>query len=185
MSKRGPPPMPEALRKGRGKRHRKKEDKSTKPVRARGAPKVPAHLGHYPVALALWVQLCKHLKKMQVLGPQDGIVLEGMCMAYSRAVQADALVRRDGMYITDRRRGRMVHPAVRIGEKAWREVRLFAGEFGLTPSSTTRVRAVITSSPLEGAAKETEAFLFGPANAKVVGQIGRDGRSKSKKDKSP
>jgi P27 family predicted phage terminase small subunit len=184
MARRGPPPIPEALRKLSGKRHRKKEDKSTLPTVTVGVPKVPSHLGHDPIALAMWVQLCKHLKKMRVLGPQDGIVLEGMCMAYSRALKADALVRKEGMFITQRRRGRVVHPAVKISEKAWRDVRVFSQEFGLTPSSATRVRAVSASSAQEEAAEEAEAFLFhGGKIGKVIGHVGRGGRRKDKKDK--
>ena len=105
-------------------------------------------------------------------------------MAYSHALQADALVRRDGMFITHRRRGRVVHPAVRISEKAWRDVLRFSQEFGLTPSSATRVRAVSTSSAQEEAAEDAESFLFrGGKSGKVIGHVGRGGRSKNKKDK--
>lgn len=184
MTKRGPPPMPEALRKLRGKRHRKKEDTSTKPVVSVGAPAMPAHLRHDPVAAECWVQQCKHLKKMRVLGPQDGFALAGMCMAYSHALQADALIRCDGMFLKDRRRGRVVHPAVKISERSWRDVLRFSQEFGLTPSSATRVRAVSVSSAQEEAAEEAESFLFrGGKSGKVIGHVGRGGRSKSKKDK--
>ena len=135
---------------------------------------MPAHLKRDSVALAAWVTLCKSLKKMRVLGPQDGIVLEGLCMAYSRALKADAIVRKEGMLITrhGRRGGVAAHPAVRISVQAWRDVRQFAQEFGLTPSAATRVRAV-SADATQAETAAAEAFLFrGGSSGKVVGHVG-------------
>lgn len=180
MGRRGPPPLPDALRKARGQKHRKKEAKSVKhPSVSIGAPKAPAHLGYDPVALAAWVQLCKHLMKMRVLAPADGPVLEGLVMAYSRALAADKIVRRDGMIVTRKGRGVAAHPAVKISFQSWRDVRVFAQEFGLTPSSRTRVHTVgvAANTPQEGEKHQQDAedFLF---RSKVIGHVGRDGRRK-------
>lgn len=179
MGRRGPPPLPDALRKARGQKHRKKEPKRAQPPVVVGAPKAPAHLGRDPVALAAWVQLCKHLMKMRVLAPADGPVLEGLCIAYSHARAADKIVRRDGMIVTRKGRGVAAHPAVKISFQAWRDVRVFAQEFGLTPSSRTRVHTVPVgaNTPQEGEKHQQDAedFLF---HSKVIGHVGREGRRK-------
>jgi P27 family predicted phage terminase small subunit len=178
MGRRGPPPLPDAMRKARGQKHRKKEPKRAQPPVTVGAPKAPAHLKYDPVALAAWRHLCKHLNKMRVLAPADGFVLEGMCMAYSHALAADKIVRRDGMIVTRKRGGIAAHPAVKVSFQAWRDVRMFAQEFGLTPSSRTRVHAVSDSPPQEGEKHQqaAEDFLF--RSKGVIGHVGRDGRRK-------
>jgi P27 family predicted phage terminase small subunit len=179
MGKRGPPPLPDALRKVRGRPHRKKVEATAKPRRSVGAPVAPAHLGHDAIALATWERLTKSLTKMRVLTPDDGIVLEGLCKAYSSALQADAIVRRDGMIVKRKRSGGLAaHPAVKMSVQAWRDVRAFAQEFGLTPSSATRVRVLAAPTGAEKSQRNAEAFLFGGTNGKVIGHLGRGGRKK-------
>jgi hypothetical protein len=54
-------------------------------------------------------------------------------------------------------------------------VRMFSQEFGLSPSSATRVRAVSASTTQEEKHQQSsEAFLF--RGGKVVGHVGRGGR---------
>jgi len=98
-------------------------------------------------------------------------------MAYSRALAEDKIVRRDGMIVTRKGRGVAAHPAVKIRFQSWRDVRVFAQEFGLTRSSRTRVHTVGASAPQEGEKHQQDAedFLF---RSKVIGHVGRDGRRK-------
>ena len=76
-------------------------------------------------------------------------------------------------------RGVAAHPAVKISVQSWRDVRVFAQGFGLTPSSRTRVQtvAVGANTPQEGEKHQQDAedFLF---RSKVIGHVGRDGRRK-------
>lgn len=75
-------------------------------------------------------------------------MLEGACLNYSRAVQADLLVAAAGLLleepITDSE-GDVVgtkykaNPAISISSNAWRNVRAFCSEFGLSPVSRTRL----------------------------------------------
>jgi P27 family predicted phage terminase small subunit len=78
----------------------------------------------------------------------DAQMLEGACVNYARAVKADLLVEVDGLTVEESSIGdngeRTVlkikaHPAVAISNAAWRQVRAFCGEFGLSPVSRARL----------------------------------------------
>jgi P27 family predicted phage terminase small subunit len=79
----------------------------------------------------------------------DAMMLEGACVNYARAVQADLILERDGLTVEesmiDPESGERVvlkvkrHPADLISATAWRQVRSFCSEFGLSPVSRTRL----------------------------------------------
>jgi P27 family predicted phage terminase small subunit len=160
------------MRKLRGRAHRKKVPASAKPAVTPGVPTMPAHLKSDRIAAATWTRLCKQLTKMRVLSAQDGVALEGLCVAYSRAVAADTLVARDGLVVITKRRGATAHPAVRMSVQAWAEVRRFAQEFGLTPSAATRVRTVPATDEEPEPEANADAFLFRKNRSGVVGHVG-------------
>lgn len=167
MGRRGPPPRPQALAKLGGPR--KDLSKAEQERRARqhdivaqlGSPDMPDSLKRDRVARETWKRLRPRLLKMKVLSKNQGEALEGLCIAYARAIKADALVRRHGLITIDALSGRMfANPAVRISTVAWADVRRFAQEFGLTPASATRVKIL---ADLDGAGKakdSAERFLF-------------------------
>jgi P27 family predicted phage terminase small subunit len=80
----------------------------------------------------------------------DGPMLEGACVNYARAVEADLILERDGLTVEekfiDEESGEAVvlkvkkHPAVEISNGAWRLLRAFCSEFGLSPVSRTRLQ---------------------------------------------
>ena len=73
----------------------------------------------------------------------DGQMLEGACVSYGRAAKADEIIERDGITIAEMTRdGKLKvkqHPAVAVSNAAWRQVRSFCSEFGLSPVSRTRL----------------------------------------------
>jgi P27 family predicted phage terminase small subunit len=85
----------------------------------------------------------------------DAMALEGACVNYSRAIEADAVLVKDGIVveepIVNRDTGEVVgrkykaHPATVISNRAWSQVRAFCGEFGFTP--VARVRLPSTTKP--------------------------------------
>jgi P27 family predicted phage terminase small subunit len=92
----------------------------------------------------------------------DAMMLEGACVNYARAVTADLEVLKHGIYVTDRgydKDGNLVsekekaHPAVAISNAAWRQVRAFCSEFGLSPVSRTRLAVEKKTAPEEDLAK--------------------------------
>jgi P27 family predicted phage terminase small subunit len=82
----------------------------------------------------------------------DGMMLEGACLNYGRAVEADLIVERDGLMVSEfgmvgepgeaqeavllRTKA---HPAIAVSNAAWRQMRAFCSEFGLSPVSRTRL----------------------------------------------
>lgn len=183
MGKRGPKPMPPAIRRLRDAVRGKKTKLSAKdkarvepPV---AAPDVPDSVARSPVAAQLWRKLTKELVRMKVIAKDDSIALEGLCIAYARAVEADEEVLKYGITLASQY-GIKANPAVYISRQAWTDVRKFAHEFGLTPSGR---RNAFEMPPLpadtDAETKElvegkvtAEKFLFG---GKLAGSIKRVG----------
>ena len=79
----------------------------------------------------------------------DAMMLEGACVNFARAVEADLILQLEGMVVVENvitaRDGEIIavkrkkHPAVSISNQAWSLVRQFCSEFGLSPVSRTRL----------------------------------------------
>jgi len=79
----------------------------------------------------------------------DAQMLEGACVNYSRAVEADLQVASQGLTVEestiDKESGEKIllrikaHPAIAISNQAWRLLHRFCSEFGLSPVSRTRL----------------------------------------------
>ena len=79
----------------------------------------------------------------------DAMMLEGACVNYARAVLADIAIGKSGITVEEpivsRESGEILgykiknHPAVTVSNVAWRQVRAFCSEFGLSPVSRTRL----------------------------------------------
>ena len=63
-----------------------------------------------------------------------------MCQLYSRAVQAELELRKGGMVIETTNGNMIQNPYVGIANKAWADYTRLTAEFGLTPSSRTRIQ---------------------------------------------
>lgn len=87
------------------------------------------------------------------------MMLEGACVNFARAVEADIIIQLEGLVIVEDVKtsedGEIIsirkkkHPAVEISSKAWSLVRAFCSEFGLSPVSRTRLAIGKDSSPKE------------------------------------
>lgn len=164
--------MPTALAKVHGYKKAKSRTKPGKEPKIRvGTPALPASVQFDEIALDCWNRTRGHLTKMKVLTPTDGITLEGLCVAYSRAQRADAMVKLKGLVVEKYDGSLAANPAVAMSLKAWAEVRKFAQEFGLTPSSRTNVREVPDEPEAKDNEETPEEFLF--AKGKIVGSIGK------------
>jgi P27 family predicted phage terminase small subunit len=116
------------------------------PSATRGLPDCPEHLrGRAVAAWAFWVE---ELADMNLDRRPDAMMLEGACVNYARAVDADCLLSDAGFLYDEpitNKQGEIVgyktkaHPAVGISNAAWRQVRAFCSEFGLSPVSRTRL----------------------------------------------
>jgi P27 family predicted phage terminase small subunit len=96
------------------------------------------------------------LKDMGLLSLADRTALAAYCTAYSRWVQAEEQVRKFGAIVKSPEKGfPMKSPYLVIADQALETMRKFMVEFGLTPSSRSRIR--IPDDP--HAIDEFEAFL--------------------------
>lgn len=170
---------------------RLKARKAGEPKAGKGLPDCPPHLG--AKAQEAWVFLVGQLEEMDIDRRPDAPMLEGICVAYERAVKADSIIGREGLVIkrrailktTDKNGeekqrsvvvGQKTHPAVAISNSAWKQVKSFCMEFGLSPVSRTRLSIekkggemeelnAILSRPRE---RKQPANPLTPANSSVV-----------------
>jgi len=127
-------------------RHKLEKKLETEPKAARGLPHCPKHLKG--IARTAWKFWCEELTAMKLDARPDAQMLEGACVAYARAVEADRLLETTGLVVIQPildKEGKMIgekvktHPAVAISNASWRNLRSFCSEFGLSPISRTRL----------------------------------------------
>lgn len=126
---------------------------AAEPKAARGLPACPRHLrGRARAAWNLWKE---ELEGMGQDFRPDAMMLEGACVNYARAVQADLILSHGCQVeepILDRNSGKIIgqkvknHPVVAVSNACWRNVRAFCSEFGLSPVSRTRLAIEKTDS---------------------------------------
>jgi P27 family predicted phage terminase small subunit len=128
----------------RGKR-KLQEKLDAEPQASRGLPTCPRHLRGR--ARACWNFWTRELELMDLDARPDAQMLEGACVGYERAVQADLLLQKEGLVVEDCKivkdviivLKRRAHPAIMISRTSWRQVQAFCSEFGLSPVSRTRL----------------------------------------------
>lgn len=84
----------------------------------------------------------------------DRGTLAAMCQLYSRAVYAEQKIREDAAVITTINLNEVQSPWVGIANTAWERYIRLSAEFGLTPSSRSRI-----SLPTEGSKKSLKEQL--------------------------
>lgn len=197
MAPRGPKPRPHALRKlsrGAGSRGRKNklndgrsrtvvpEDKGMIVKPALNIRGVPDSIKDDKCAADFYKKTHKQLSKAKVLSENDLESIEAFALAYSRALEAERHVTLNGVVIKDIT-GWKANPAVGMARSQWQEFRRWACEFGMTPSSRTRI-AQIQNIPgheddavsnEKGEQQSVDDFLFRKkrdAQGRVIGAIG-------------
>jgi len=139
MAKPGPKPKQPHLRIANGKGNGtdsggRKVDQNT--------PKPKPIAPHYPIWLTdaakdEWKKLAPELEKLGILSSIDGPVFAVFCQAISNFRAATLEIKREGIMLTGARKRK--HPALQIQRDAAGIIRQYAAEFGLTPSSRTRL----------------------------------------------
>lgn len=140
---RGRKPTPTHLKLVTGNPGRRPLNKD-EPQPVAGRPKCPAHCSKN--ARKLWDYVCDLLHDMGLLATSDAVALEMLCEAYSDFLAASDTLKEfgDDFYETTNESGSTmyrVHPALAKKQDADRRIRGWLAEFGLTPSSRTRVKA--------------------------------------------
>lgn len=136
-----PKPRPAGLKLIEGRGHG--TDSGGRPVKAvpefaRSAPEAPEWLP--AEARSEWNRVVPEMDRLGLLKSIDGAALTAYCMAWARLVTASAIVAVEGMVLHDDKQGKAQrHPALLTAEAASKELRAWATEFGLTPSSEQRL----------------------------------------------
>ena len=124
-------------------------------------PQAPAEVPECPdflddEARAEWFRMAKVLQDMGLLSLADQAALAAYCVVYSRWVTAERQVQRLGTIVKSPQKNfPMKSPYLTVADQALETMRKFMVEFGLTPSSRSRIRVPKASR----AADEFDAFL--------------------------
>lgn len=159
MGRRGPVPMPKALKKRRGtyRPSRAAKDAMELPVET---PDVPEWLDDE--GRKEWARVVPMLEEAKVLSAIDRVALGNYCAAVSLAIKATREYQKYGVALTKNKRV-YTHPMIKVAQEARAQALRIGAEFGLTPASRTRVsgKAAKTGHEGDGGKKDdAEKFLF-------------------------
>ncbi len=108
-------------------------------------PDAPEYLCE--VGKAEWQKMVKLLAGMRVMSEADVTALALYCDAFARWRHAIAAVNADGAVLETTNGNKIQHPYLQIANKAHDQMLKLLCEFGLTPSSRTRVKTTNGKSP--------------------------------------
>lgn len=86
-----------------------------------------------------WRRIVAELEPLGLLTRIDMAALAGYCMAYSRWVGAENMIRKHGMLVKSPNGYPMQSPYLAIANKAIDQMKAFLTEFGMTPASRSRI----------------------------------------------
>ncbi|MGD0535901.1 MAG: phage terminase small subunit P27 family [Methanoregula sp.] len=151
----GPKPKPAAVRNLAGRSHHKQNTEEPQPARLRRVPPAPRWLGEE--ARAKWKELAGQLYELGVLTAVDQDALARYCLVWGRFRKAERHVRKEGEITKTPNGYPQQSPWLAIINKCLGQLASLGAEFGLSPSSRTRVKG----NPSEEEDK-LEQELFGP-----------------------
>jgi P27 family predicted phage terminase small subunit len=126
-------PTPQALKDLAGNPGKRPSREAIQP---KGLARCPSWLSS--VAKTEWKRLAAELELLGLLGSTDQAALAGYCTAYANLVKAQRLINSKGFTYTHNGLAKK-RPEVQIAQDAMREMRKYAQEFGMTPSSRSKV----------------------------------------------
>jgi P27 family predicted phage terminase small subunit len=147
MGQRGPIPKPTRQRILEGKRAHRPLNKNEPEYRV-GIPKCPAHLGKE--AKAEWRRLAPMLDSSGILTTIDAIALGNLCQAYVTMQLAQAQLDKTGLLVKTQSGFVQQSPLVAIVSSSMEMVNRLCREFGLTPSSRSRLSTDNAGAPMSG-----------------------------------
>jgi P27 family predicted phage terminase small subunit len=104
--------------------------------RPQGLARCPAHLSAQ--AKSEWRRVAPELRRLGLLTTVDRAALAAYCTLWSLAVDAERQIQKLGLILFDEARA-YKNPAVNVLKDVLAQMRLFATEFGMTPSSLSRI----------------------------------------------
>jgi P27 family predicted phage terminase small subunit len=117
--------------------HRPLNDRE--PIPPSELPDCPDHL--QGEARAEWFRISPALKVMDLLTSADHALLEAYCVTYARWLDAEEMVKKYGIIVKSPNKGfPMTSPYLHVANSSLEQLRKLAVEFGLSPSSRSRIR---------------------------------------------
>jgi P27 family predicted phage terminase small subunit len=113
------------------------DDEPQPPIRAK-VPRAPSHLT--PKARKFWHKMAPQLHAIGLLTKVDETELEALCEAYARWREACDQVEEFGPLIKTPSGYPVQAPYIQIANTAFTQMQKCLTEFGLTPSSRTKIR---------------------------------------------
>ena len=153
MAGRKPIPTNLKLIRGTARPHRMNKDE---PMPTVCVPEPPAHLDER--ARAKFTEMAGMLARCGVMTELDADALARYCVIWCRWLDAEAEIKRKGP-IVKTEAGNIIHsPYLAVANRCHRQLAQLESEFGLTPSSRSRVRAA--SPPIESDPIAAKYFNF-------------------------
>ena len=117
--------------------HRPLNDRE--PIPPEELPECPEHL--QGEARGEWFRICAALRVMDLLTSADHALLEAYCVVYARWLDAEVKLKQFGTIVKSPDKGfPMTSPYLHVASSSMEQLRKLAVEFGLTPSSRSRIR---------------------------------------------
>lgn len=143
MGARGPKPLPSNVHSLTGNRSKLPANKFKDSLQPEvEIPGCPAHL--LPDAKKEWKRITPELEKMRIISKLDRAALAVYCQAYARWVQAENKLKsmdEDGLVDKTRSGYQQISVWLQISNRAVEQMHKFLCEFGMSPSSRSRVTA--------------------------------------------
>lgn len=135
MGKRGPAPKPTALRLIDGdKESRINRDE---PVARSGVTECPDEAS--PAVRSIWDYTIAELEHMGIDAPADRDALFAYCCAVANHREASRIIAGSSLLVRGRHDTWVRNPALIVQGQAARDIRVYAQEFGLTPSARSSI----------------------------------------------
>ena len=138
MAKPGPRPVPTPIKHLRGTQRADRMNDHEAKARV-ALPRCPAHLSGE--AKKEWRRLGRQLAALGLMSSIDRGALAMYCQAWGRWVEAEEALKKYGMMVKSPSGFPMQSPYLAIANKAMEQMRALLTEFGMSPSSRTRVHA--------------------------------------------
>jgi phage terminase, small subunit, putative, P27 family len=165
MAKTGRKPKPTALKKLEGNPGRRPLNRM-EPMPPVVQLKCPNHL--LPEAKKEWKRLAPVLMDLGLLTAADAVPFEGYCTAYARWLEAQDEINKHGSIYKDNEGKIRPNPFIAIANQQMREIKSFAAEFGLTPSTRSAMIANVMAAMKQNT-DPMETILLSDDDVQVVG----------------
>lgn len=138
MSSRGPKPKPTQLKVLAGTLRPDRVNKH-EPKPKSAVPRCPSHLSDE--AKREWRRVAPELASLGLLARLDRAALANYCQAWGRWIEAEEALRKFGVMVKSPNGFPMQSPYLAVVNRAMEQIRAMLAEFGMSPSSRTRVHA--------------------------------------------